>query len=60
MPLTVGSPLVVMTPQGEYEDVVVRLIDREATQCGVQMVRTQRNGDCVVYEGRAYVLRPVR
>ena len=58
--LAVGSPLVVMTPEGESRDVVVRLIDHEATPVRVQLVQTQRHGECVIYQGRAYVLRPDR
>lgn len=56
--LSVGSPLLVVTPEGERPDAVVRLIDPTASPLGVQMVETQRNGACVVYRGRGFALRP--
>jgi hypothetical protein len=56
--ITEGTSLVVTTPEGERDDVVIRLIEPPLGILGVLLVETERCGEVVIHGSRAYVLQP--
>ena len=53
--IAAGAQIIVLTPEGEVDDVIDRVIEPE-TMTGVALVETQHSGRVIIFGGVGYAL----